>query len=140
MQLVIDTERKRGKDDLLQLFQTLVGLELVRGGAGGSSIREITDRASARFKKRLDTAQTHVALHRLVERGFAKEVKPKVGPAQRFVATESGLVILQETVSTMCSVLGIAEIEVGNQGVKNAPSKSGRVLRPIPADPLRQRR
>ena len=94
------------------------------------------------FKRRLDAAQTHIALTRLTERGLvAKTDETQEGRARYFSVTTRGRSAAKETMNTMCSVLGVDPVEDPQEntqkgGTNDDAKKSGRSLRPLPARAL----
>ena len=77
MEMTIRSGTPGAKDEILQLFQLTCLVAILRTSERQATAREITDIATAMYRRRLDAAQTHIALTRLTERGLTEVVTPQ---------------------------------------------------------------
>lgn len=129
------------RDESVPLFQLAVLLAIERAPGGQATARQITDVATAMFQKRLDTAQAHIALVRLEERGLTAKVAPHETP-RRFKLTERGGKVSKATVAAMLRVIGVDSLsppgKASLDGNDNGRPTKKRHSKPFPSAALRK--
>ena len=138
--VTISTGTQSVRDELVPLFQLSVLLAIRRAPECRATARQITDAATEMFKKRLDTAQAHIALTRLTERGLTQKV-PHTDPRE-YSLTERGETVADDTIETMQRVIGIADgnpadTRTSREGTKASEDKGRH--KPFPSRALRKR-
>ena len=123
LEVVINTGVKSARDELVPLFQLAVLQTLLRAPGRRATAREVTDAATQIFKKRLDTAQSHIALSRLTERKLTELVTPQTDPRQ-YTITPVGEAVAKQTISAMLRVIGTEELTVISEARSNDPTKA----------------
>lgn len=85
-------------EEVLPFFQLAVLHAISRAPSQEATIRDLTEEATELFRKRLDTAQVHIALGRLKTKngGLVIEVTPRTVP-RRYTITAAGKSALDHT-------------------------------------------
>ena len=102
--VVLLNPKPKPREGLLPLFQLTVLLTINASFEKTATVLQVTDLASDLFKKRLDRAQTHIALSRLEARKLVVVENRLVQPLQ-YTVTTAGLKITSQTLEVMRRVL-----------------------------------